>query len=60
MGNAASHVQHLFYAGATDPRIFNTGVVTPRRMVQSQRHKQSRQSVSDGGDESEPMGRGAG
>ena len=41
MGSAASHVQHLFYAGASDPRIFNTGIVTPRRMVQSQRHKQS-------------------
>ena len=41
MGNAASHVQHLFYAGATDPRIFNTGMVTPRRMVQSQPHQQS-------------------
>ena len=41
MGNAASHVQHLFYAGTTDPRIFNTGLVTPRRMVQSQPHQQS-------------------
>ena len=41
MGNAASHVQHLFYAGASDPRIFNTGMVTPRRMVQSQRPGQS-------------------
>ena len=41
MGNAASHVQHLFCAGASDPRIFNTGMVTPRRMVQSQRPGQS-------------------
>ena len=41
MGNAASHVQHLFYSAANSPRIFNTGMVVPRRMVQSQRPGQS-------------------
>ena len=41
MANAAHHVQHLFYADSSDPRIFQTGVVTPRRIVQTQRHRQS-------------------
>lgn len=40
-GAASSHVQHFFYSAANSPRIFNTAKVTPRRMVQSQRHMQS-------------------
>ncbi|MCY4056629.1 MAG: hypothetical protein OXG44_01375 [Gammaproteobacteria bacterium] len=40
-GVASSHVQHFFYSAANSPRIFNTAKVTPRRMVQSQRHMQS-------------------
>ena len=41
MGNASSHVQYFFFAGATDPRIFGTGKVTPRVMTPSQVHMQS-------------------
>ena len=40
-GTSAHDVQHLFYAGATDPRIFQTGKVVPRKMTQNQEFGQS-------------------
>ena len=41
MGSSAHDIQHLFYAGAADPRIFQTATVTPRRLITSQNLKQS-------------------
>lgn len=40
-GTSAHDVQHLFYAGAADARIFQTGKVMPRVLTRSQEFGQS-------------------
>ena len=40
-GTSASDVQHLFYAGASDPRIFRTGKVRPNVLTLKQTFGQS-------------------